>query len=209
MSLQGAHSWPLVSHHHVGKKKKKPPVSKERGVIHTWCRGSVRIKLVIPGGGFPSCFLFSKGYIIITSSGMTRASGEFRGGVQRGSGCNLPSLSTRCPGSRSATRHCRFWKPEDPTPARQMVTPETTGKCPPPLLNRAVSFQSNSGKTSETIREDGETAQSNKQTRLKKIPNQPNQKTLQTSNQQAKKPYPTESISAWDYFTLSSTIYPR
>lgn len=89
-----------------------------------------RIKLVIPGGGFPSCFLFSEGCVTITSSGTTGTTRELRSGAQRGSGRDPPCLSTRCPGSLSTAPHCRFREPADPTPARQTVTPETTGKRP-------------------------------------------------------------------------------
>lgn len=136
------------------KINKTPPVFKERGVIPTWCGGSESSWLFL-GRVF---FMFSP-FPRLCHKHFTR-----RGSVgsvwqwmsppvpsQHSPGAPVPLallllLRARGPNSSSATA------------AQQLPGPLANI---PPLLSRVVCFQRNLGKTSETIRENGERAQSN------------------------------------------------
>lgn len=74
----------LITVEGVGGKEKKKKGScfpGKRCNSHSVWR--LRIKLVIPGRGFSSCFLFSQGCVTIPSPGLWRATR-----AQRGSGCD-------------------------------------------------------------------------------------------------------------------------
>lgn len=117
--------------------------------------------------------------------------------------CDPTGLSSHCPGSPSTAWHCHG----DPTPARWMVTPRPLANVLS-LLNRAVLFHRNSGKTSETIRQNGETAQAHQAIKNKFKKPKTTQQNIQPTSQKNPKvllsTHPTESIGAWDYFTQFS-----
>lgn len=145
--------------------------------------------------------------------------------TRRGQDCGEPhglnvavDATPLCPPSTAqepqSLWHC--WEPEDSTAAQQCPGPLPNI---PSLLSRVVWFQRNSGKMSETIRENGETAQSN----LAKIntnqkPNKaknPHLNKQKEPNIQPTSPnhpivhpftHPTESTSGRDYFTQASLL---